>query len=112
MAYYKLRMNPFTELLDLVGLDVVSVVENTDIDTGTETVDSFADMVVDAVGAGDALLAYASLGLKATGNDIIASVLGNLAAGCECEVDGNEPIEQGMLRAKLERLERAARYVE
>lgn len=76
------------------------------------TVDSFADVVVDPVGAGDALLAYASLGLKATGNDIIASVLGNLAAACECEVDGNEPIEQGMVRAKLERLERAARYDE
>ena len=32
-------------------------------------VDSFVDRVVDAVGAGDALLAYATLALLATGND-------------------------------------------
>jgi rfaE bifunctional protein kinase chain/domain len=76
------------------------------------SMDSFASRVVDPVGAGDALLAYASLGLKATGNDVIASVLGNLAAACECEIDGNEPIKQDMLRAKLEGLERAAEYVQ
>jgi len=74
-------------------------------------IDSFADRVVDPVGAGDALLAYAALGLKATGNDVVASILGNLAAGCECEEDGNEPIRPEMLREKLERLERAVRYL-
>jgi len=36
--------------------------------------------VVDAFGAGDALLAYATLAMVATKNDVIASVLGNMAA--------------------------------
>src|SRR5205814_5091372 len=44
------------------------------------TIESFADRVVDAVGAGDALLAYATLALVATKNDVIASILGNMAA--------------------------------
>ncbi|MBM3556470.1 MAG: adenylyltransferase/cytidyltransferase family protein, partial [Alphaproteobacteria bacterium] len=47
------------------------------------TVDSFADHVVDAVGAGDSLLAYATLAMIATGNEVIASVLGSFAAGIE-----------------------------
>ena len=48
-------------------------------------VDSFADRVVDAVGAGDALLAYATLAMLATGSDVIATILGSMAAACECE---------------------------
>ena len=44
------------------------------------TMDSFAEKVIDAVGSGDALLAYAALALFATKNSIIASVLGSFAA--------------------------------
>jgi len=54
-------------------------------------VDSFADRVVDAVGAGDALLAYATLAQVVSANDVIAAILGNMAAGVECEHDGNWP---------------------
>ena len=42
-------------------------------------IDSFAEKTVDAVGAGDALLSYASLVLALTKNDVIASIIGNLA---------------------------------
>jgi rfaE bifunctional protein nucleotidyltransferase chain/domain len=42
--------------------------------------DSFADHVVDAVGSGDALLAYAALTLFATGSN---QLLGNCSARCE-----------------------------
>jgi sugar/nucleoside kinase (ribokinase family) len=73
-------------------------------------VDSFVDHVVDAVGAGDALLAYAALSLKATGNDVIASILGNMAAGVECEFDGNEPVTPETVRRKLAIVERHARF--
>ena len=52
------------------------------------SIDSFATQVVDAVGAGDALLAYATLAMLATNNEIIASILGSLAAACECGFDG------------------------
>jgi bifunctional ADP-heptose synthase (sugar kinase/adenylyltransferase) len=64
--------------------------------------DSFAQHVVDPVGAGDALIAYSTLAMLATGNPIIASIIGNIAAGCECEHDGNIPIGVGEVKNKLD----------
>jgi len=40
----------------------------------------------------DAFLAYATLAMVATKNDVIASILGSIAAGVECEHDGNWPV--------------------
>ena len=73
-------------------------------------VDSFVDHVVDAVGAGDALLAYASLIMAVTGNEVVASILGTLAAGVECEVDGNIPVGPADVIRKIDSIERIARY--
>ncbi len=74
------------------------------------TIESFADRVVDAVGAGDALLAYATLAMVATGNDAIAAILGNMAAGIECEHDGNYPVTPDMVLRKIESIEKQAHY--
>jgi rfaE bifunctional protein kinase chain/domain/rfaE bifunctional protein nucleotidyltransferase chain/domain len=74
------------------------------------TVDSFAERVVDAVGSGDALLAYATLALFATENSVIASVLGSLAAAVECEADGNVPVRPKDVIDKLDRFERFVNY--
>jgi rfaE bifunctional protein kinase chain/domain len=71
-------------------------------------IDSFVDRVVDAVGAGDALLAYSSLALKLTGNDILASILGSMAAGIECEHEGNIPVTLEAMRKKIDAIERVA----
>jgi rfaE bifunctional protein kinase chain/domain len=73
-------------------------------------VDSFVDRVVDAVGAGDALLAYATLAKLATNSDAIATILGSMAAGCECECEGNVPITPDDLRRKIDAVERHANY--
>lgn len=70
------------------------------------TVGSFAHNVVDAVGAGDALLAYASLSIKATGNPLVGSILGSIAAAIECEMDGNIPVSVADVRGRLNRIER------
>ena len=72
--------------------------------------DSFAGHVVDAVGSGDALLAYATLAVKATGNEVIASILGSLAASVECEKDGNIPVSPDDVRRKLQDIEKHANY--
>lgn len=74
------------------------------------SVDSFVDRVVDAVGAGDALLAYAGLAQAATANVVIASVLGTLSAGVECEKEGNIPVGPADVVHKLDNIERIARY--
>jgi len=70
------------------------------------TIDSFAEHVVDAVGAGDALLAYSTLALTVAKCPIIASILGSVAAAMACETDGNEPIDPQDLLDRLNRLEK------
>jgi rfaE bifunctional protein kinase chain/domain len=74
-------------------------------------VDSFADRVIDAVGAGDALLAYSSMVMAINGNPVIASVLGAMAAACECEVDGNVPVASSEVLARVSRFGRRADLV-
>lgn len=74
------------------------------------TIDSFADRVVDAVGAGDALLAYATLALVATKSDIIAAMLGSMAAAVACEHDGNNPVAPEDVLKKLNAVEKQVRY--
>jgi sugar/nucleoside kinase (ribokinase family) len=73
-------------------------------------IDSFAEQVVDAVGAGDALLAYATLALLAARNETIASILGTLAAACECECDGNVPVTPEDVHQKLDLVERQINF--
>jgi len=69
-------------------------------------IDSFVDNLVDPVGAGDALLAYATLSMLVNGNDAIAGVLGALAAACECEVDANVPITAEAMHRKIDLIEK------
>src|SRR2546427_13081755 len=75
------------------------------------TVDSFAEHLVDPVGAGDALLAYASLSLKATGNLVIASILGSVGAAVACEHPGNLPVQVPQVEEKIDRIEKQAQYL-
>jgi cytidyltransferase-like protein len=69
-------------------------------------IDSFVDRLVDAVGAGDALLAYATLAMLAVGDPGIATILGTMAAAVECECDGNIPVTPDDLRARIDAVER------
>lgn len=73
--------------------------------------DSFADHVVDAVGAGDALLAYATLSMLVTNSPAIATILGSMAAACECECDGNFPITPNDILNKLKKVECQVNYL-
>jgi bifunctional ADP-heptose synthase (sugar kinase/adenylyltransferase) len=69
-------------------------------------IDSFVDRLVDAVGAGDALLAYATLAMLAVRDPGIATILGSMAAALECECDGNIPVTADDLRSKIDAIER------
>jgi bifunctional ADP-heptose synthase (sugar kinase/adenylyltransferase) len=73
-------------------------------------IDSFVDNLVDAVGAGDALLAYSTLAMLASRNDAIATTLGTVAAACECEVDGNIPVTPADVLGKLDKIERQMNF--
>jgi rfaE bifunctional protein kinase chain/domain len=74
------------------------------------TVDSFAHNVVDPVGSGDALLAYATLAHVVDGNSFIAVILGSMAAAIECEYDGNVPVTPDDILKKLAYFENQTRY--
>lgn len=74
-------------------------------------IDSLArNTVVDPVGSGDALLAYATLSQVATGNEAVASIIGMVAAGLACEVNGNVPITPDLVSDRLDTLERASDF--
>lgn len=72
--------------------------------------DAFTTSLVDAVGAGDALLAYAALVLKLTGSPEQAAILGSIAAACECEVDGNVPVSTKTVLNRIDLIERSANF--
>ena len=69
------------------------------------SIDSFVNNLVDPVGAGDALLAYSTLVYLNTKNKILATIIGSIAASCECEVDGNIPISPREILEKLNDIE-------
>jgi bifunctional ADP-heptose synthase (sugar kinase/adenylyltransferase) len=73
-------------------------------------IDSFVDSLVDAVGAGDALLAYATLAMLVSKNDAVATILGTIAAACECEHDGNIPVAPEDVRKKIANVERQINF--
>lgn len=77
---------------------------------GFVALDSFAERVVDGVGAGDALLAYATLAMVVTGEVAVAAILGSVAAALECEMDGNALVTRAAVLERLAGLERAANY--
>ena len=63
--------------------------------------DSFARFTRDAVGAGDALLAYSTISWAITKNPLITTVIGLLAAGIECESEGNIPVQLDFIRQRI-----------
>jgi rfaE bifunctional protein kinase chain/domain len=72
--------------------------------------DSFTSKVLDPVGAGDALLAYATLAMLATNNPATSTILGSFAAACECERDGNNPVTPEDLLRKIDFIEKGVRF--
>jgi rfaE bifunctional protein kinase chain/domain len=73
-------------------------------------IDSFVDHLVDGVGAGDALLAYSTLSMLASKCEFTATIIGTLAAACECERDGNIPINIEDVHRKLDAVEREVKF--
>ena len=67
--------------------------------------DSFVENLVDPVGAGDALIAYATACLAVTKNEAIVSIISQIAAAIACEKEGNVPIKLSEIEDKLEKIQ-------
>jgi len=74
------------------------------------SLDTFADNVVDPVGSGDALLAYATLSMLTSKSLVISSIIGSIAAACECEYDGNIPVKPSDVLNKIDLVEKKSNY--
>jgi len=100
-----------TLMLKLGDRGVLTYVDShpEDLD-GWLVVDSFVGNLVDAVGAGDALLAYSTLTMVVTSSATQATILGSIAAACECELDGNIPIAITDVQAKINMIEKQATF--
>lgn len=72
--------------------------------------DSFAKNVVDTVGSGDALLSYATLALITTKSEVIASILGSMAATVACEHEGNTPVTPEEVSQLIDTIEKRMNY--
>ena len=68
------------------------------------------DTLEDPVGAGDALLSYASLALAATGDIVIASILGSVAAARRLRASGQPAGHPGEVDEKIHRIEKRAHF--
>jgi rfaE bifunctional protein kinase chain/domain/rfaE bifunctional protein nucleotidyltransferase chain/domain len=67
-------------------------------------IESFVENLVDGIGAGDAMLAAASLAYYNSKNILISSIIGNIAAAIVCEVEGNVPVSFKKIRGKIKLL--------
>ena len=74
------------------------------------TIPTFVKNLNDAVGAGDALLSYASLSLLTSKSLVVAAILGSFAAACSCEINGNETIKPEAILHKMSEIENSLKY--
>jgi len=98
-------------ILKLGERGIFCVSQNKESKSQAFTVESFVKTVVDAVGAGDALLAYSTLTMLSTGSLVTAGILGSIAAACECECDGNIPIRHEDVLEKIDSIEKMTKYI-
>lgn len=64
-------------------------------------IDALEKNAVDPVGCGDALIAYASLGIYVSKNNLTGSILGSISASIASTINGNLPISQSQVKKKL-----------
>lgn len=68
-------------------------------------IDSYAGNLVDAVGSGDAMLAYSTLTMISSGSLLAATIIGSFASACKCEKEGNNPVKKEDVLKKILYLE-------
>ena len=68
-------------------------------------IDALEKNAVDPIGCGDALIAYASLGLYISKNPLIASVLGSISASIVSKINGNLPVSKKQVQKKLDQIQ-------
>ena len=105
-----IKQAKFKNLLLKLGEKGLFAVSNIDKQSYSFTVPTFVKNLYDAVGAGDALLSYASLSLLKSKSLVVAAILGSFAAACSCEKNGNETIKPEAILLKMSEIEDSLKY--
>lgn len=67
--------------------------------------------IIDPVGSGDALLAYATLIQIKTSNEVLSSIIGTIAAGLACQKEGNVTVTPNEINKYIDKLEKLTELV-
>ncbi len=97
-------------ILKLGDKGIFCQTSNPNVKSSYFSLDSFTKHVIDPVGAGDALLSYSTLCMLSTKSLVISSIIGSLAAACECELDGNIPVQVKNVLDKIQSIEKITEY--
>ena len=113
------KVNNYSNLILKLGkVGVFCVGENIDKKNKNDdnitafALSSFVDKAIDPVGAGDALLAYATLAFLESKSLVVAGILGSIAAAVKCEKDGNHSIIPSEVFNKIDDIEKMTNYLE
>jgi len=104
------RKTKFKNLILKLGERGIVSVKNEELKRPAFTLPSFANKVVDSTGTGDAMLSYATLSMISTKSLVISSILGSLAAACECEKYGNIIIKPEHIIDKINFIQNSSSY--
>ena len=95
----------FKNIILKLGKRGVYAVNKENKDHKGYSIDSFALHPIDPVGAGDALISYATLTMLATNSLLMSSIIGSFAAAIACEKNGNVPVTLEELIKKIDNIE-------
>ena len=95
----------FKNIILKLGKRGVYAVNKENKDHKGYSIDSFALHPIDPVGAGDALISYATLTMLATNSLLMSSIIGSFAAAIACEKNGNVPVTLEELLKKIDNIE-------
>jgi rfaE bifunctional protein kinase chain/domain/rfaE bifunctional protein nucleotidyltransferase chain/domain len=62
------------------------------------------DQLIDPVGAGDAFLAYSTLAYTVSKSEVVATIIGTIAAGIACEQEGNIEINVEKVKERINKI--------
>jgi len=105
-----IKQAKFKNLILKLGEKGLFAVNNSEKQNYSFTIPTFVKNLNDAVGAGDALLSYASLSLLTSKSLVVAAILGSFAAACSCEINGNETIKPEAVLLKMLEIEDSLKY--
>jgi len=105
-----IKQAKFKNLILKLGEKGLFAVNSSENQNYSFTIPSFVKSLNDAVGAGDALLSYASLSLLTSKSLVVAAILGSFAAACSCEINGNETIKPKAVLLKMSEIEDSLKY--